>query len=240
MDNVIRLEFEQQEVRAVDGPDGEPWFVGVDVCRALAIENSRHALSRLDDDEKGVATNDTLGGPQALTIVSEPGVYRLVFTSRKPEAERFKRWLAHEVLPALRRTGRYEVAGRSEAFSVDEIEAMRVSLDLVREARLVFGRPAAQALWAGLPLPQPPQHEGAAELLARWMAEALELDPAGAVPLAVIAQALGARSGRAWSSAAVGRLLRERGHATGVKRLGDETHRSLLGWRFRPAVAAAA
>lgn len=64
---------------------GEPWFVAVDVCEILEIANSRDALRRLDDDEKGVATNDTPGGKQQLSILNESGLYSLVMTSRKAD-----------------------------------------------------------------------------------------------------------------------------------------------------------
>lgn len=85
--------------------EGEPWFVAADVCRALGIGNSRDATARLDDDEKGVVSTDTLGGKQELTIVNEPGLYALVLSSRKPEAKAFKRWITHEVIPSIRKTG---------------------------------------------------------------------------------------------------------------------------------------
>lgn len=87
--------------------DGEPWFVAVDVCKALQIANSRDALTRIDDDEKGVVLTDTLGGKQEVTIVNEPGLYTLVLSSRKPEAKAFKRWITHEVIPAIRKHGAY-------------------------------------------------------------------------------------------------------------------------------------
>lgn len=90
--------------------DGDVWFVGAEVCAALDIRNHRSALARLDDDEKGVGSTDTLGGKQDAIIISLPGAYRLVFSSRKPSAEAFKRWLAHDVIPAIRKTGRYEAA----------------------------------------------------------------------------------------------------------------------------------
>lgn len=99
--------------------DGEPWFVAVDVCRALEISNNRDALSRLDADEKGVALTDTLGGKQEMTIVNEPGLYSLVLGSRKPEAKAFKRWITHDVLPAIRKTGGY-IAGE-ENMTDDEL-----------------------------------------------------------------------------------------------------------------------
>ncbi len=96
-------------VRAVRGEDGEPMFVAKDVCAALGLGNSRQALARLDDDEKGVISADTPGGEQQMQAVNEPGLYVLVLSSRKPEAKAFKRWVTHEVLPALRREGAYEV-----------------------------------------------------------------------------------------------------------------------------------
>lgn len=88
---------------------GEPWFVAADVCRALELSNSRMAISRLDDDEKGVSSTDTLGGKQEMQIVNEPGLYSLVLGSRKPEAKAFKRWITHDVIPAIRKTGGYQV-----------------------------------------------------------------------------------------------------------------------------------
>ena len=89
--------------------NGEVWFVGRDVCEVLAIKDASKALERLDADEKGTANHPTLGGNQNLTVISEAGVYRLIFTSRRPEAEAVKRWLAHEVLPSIHKTGGYEM-----------------------------------------------------------------------------------------------------------------------------------
>lgn len=87
--------------------DGAPWFVLADACRVLEIRNSRDAAASLDEDEKGVATTDTPGGQQELTIVNESGLYSLILRSRKPEAKRFKKWVTAEVLPTIRRTGAY-------------------------------------------------------------------------------------------------------------------------------------
>lgn len=86
--------------------DGEPWFVANDVCAVLDLHSGR-ALARLDEDEKGVRSTQTPGGMQDLAHVNEPGLYVLVLGSRKPEAKAFKRWITHEVLPAIRRTGSY-------------------------------------------------------------------------------------------------------------------------------------
>lgn len=90
--------------------DGEPWFVAADVCRALDIKNNRDAMTRLDEDEKGVVSTDTPSGKQEMSIINEPGLYSLVLGSRKPEAKAFKRWITHEVLPSIRRTGAYSLA----------------------------------------------------------------------------------------------------------------------------------
>lgn len=87
--------------------DNEPWFVAADVCKVLQIVNSRDALTRIDDDEKGVVLTDTLGGKQKVTIVNEPGLYTLVLSSRKPEAKAFRRWITHEVIPSIRKHGAY-------------------------------------------------------------------------------------------------------------------------------------
>lgn len=115
------FDFEDHAVRILGTPD-EPWFVAADVCRVLEIANSRDAISSLDGDEKGVATTDTLGGKQDVTIINESGLYSLIFRSRKPQAKAFKRWVTHEVLPAIRKTGKYvtpEVAA-SEGESIPD------------------------------------------------------------------------------------------------------------------------
>lgn len=94
------------QVRVVD-VDGEPWFVAKDVCECLELGNPRTSIALLDEDEKGVHTMDTPGGQQEMSIVSEAGLYSLILRSRKPEAKAFKRWITHEVLPSIRRTGQY-------------------------------------------------------------------------------------------------------------------------------------
>ncbi|MFE3461331.1 BRO family protein [Nocardiopsis aegyptia] len=92
---------------------GDPWFVARDACALLDITNSRMAVARLDED--GVSTADvidSMGRTQQASIVNEAGLYELIFLSRKPEAKAFRRWVTGEVLPAIRRTGRYEAAPR--------------------------------------------------------------------------------------------------------------------------------
>lgn len=106
--NLQTFDFNEAPVRVMLR-DGQPWFVAADVCRVLEHSNSRMACEGLDEDEKGVSTTDTLGGPQKMTIISESGLYALVFKSRKAEAKKFRRWVTSEVLPAIRQTGRYAV-----------------------------------------------------------------------------------------------------------------------------------
>ena len=87
--------------------DGEPWFVAADVCRALDVGNISQAVSRLEEDEIHIILNDTNRGKRSMAIVSEPGLYALVLGSRKPESQSFRRWITHEVLPAIRQEGAY-------------------------------------------------------------------------------------------------------------------------------------
>jgi prophage antirepressor-like protein len=97
--------FEGQPVRLVR--NGELWFVLADVCQALELGNTTKTAERLDNDEKGFTSIQSLGGPQEMLIVSEPGLYKLVATSRKPVAQRFDRLVRHEVLPSIRKYGCY-------------------------------------------------------------------------------------------------------------------------------------
>lgn len=100
--------FEGQSLRVLLQEDA-PWWVAVEVGVILGLKgHGGQIVQTLDDDEKGVRIVDTLRGPQKVTIVSESGLYALIFKSRKPEAKRFRKWVTAEVLPALRRTGRYE------------------------------------------------------------------------------------------------------------------------------------
>lgn len=80
--------------------NGEPWFAAVDVCIALDLSNPTIAVSRLDGDERA---KFNLGRQGNATIVNEPGLYTLILSSRKPEAKAFKRWIAHEVIPSIRK-----------------------------------------------------------------------------------------------------------------------------------------
>ncbi|MGL5879816.1 MAG: BRO-N domain-containing protein [Xenococcaceae cyanobacterium] len=108
MTNLSVFDFDSKDVR-IFVKEGNPWFVAKDICRILEIKNVADALTRLDDDEKGIVLTDTPGGKQDTAIVSESGMYGLVLGSRKPQAKAFRKWITSEVLPTLREKGTYSI-----------------------------------------------------------------------------------------------------------------------------------
>lgn len=106
------------ELRVVSNENGEPWFVAKDVCNALGIQ-TRDLRKVLDEDEVSTTNVDTIhigrNGGKAPLIVSEAGLYSLILRSRKPEAKAFKRWVTHEVIPEIRKSGGYIAASGSES-----------------------------------------------------------------------------------------------------------------------------
>ena len=107
MSNELQIfNYQNNEVRVVE-KDGEPWFVAKDVADIFEIQNIRQNMDDFDDDEKGVCNIYTPGGMQSMTVINEPGLYKLAFKSRKPEAKKFVRWVTHEVLPSIRKHGMY-------------------------------------------------------------------------------------------------------------------------------------
>lgn len=192
--------FGDQLVRVVER-EGVAWFVANDVCAALEIANPRNAVSRLEPEERDdVHTTDAIGREQRTTVVSESGMYALVFTSRKEAAKRFRRWVTQEVLPAIRTTGRYEPANdvvepECPEPLADETERLRLQLGLVREARIAFGTRGARRAWAIAGLPDlglseaPPLLSGAVAVVgklyqsvAEWMDARTEAAPGHRVP----------------------------------------------------------
>lgn len=96
--------------------DNEPWWVLADVCKVLEIVNNRNIAARLDEDEKGVTLVDTLGGNQNMTIINESGLYSVILRSDKPQANPFRKWVTHDVLPSIRKTGGYVASGKEIDF----------------------------------------------------------------------------------------------------------------------------
>ena len=108
----VEFKFEGYAVRTVQ-IDGTIRFVATDVCDVLGLSNPTQSLARLHEDEITLTTVETNKGPREVNVITETGLYILVFKSRKAKAEEFTRWVAKEVLPTIRNTGRYE-AGRQE------------------------------------------------------------------------------------------------------------------------------
>lgn len=104
--NITSYIFESNSVR-VAGTAEAPLFAAKDACLCLELKNSRQALASIPTDEKDVTLSDTLGGGQQIAMVTESGLYRLIFKSRKPAAKRFQKWIFSEVIPSLRKIGSY-------------------------------------------------------------------------------------------------------------------------------------
>jgi len=103
------------ELRTITDEYGQPWFIGKDVAKALGFTNTRDAIkTHVFEEDKGVDLVDTLGGRQKMTVVNESGLYALVFGSQLEDAKKFKHWVTHEVLPAIRKDGGYMVTKEGE------------------------------------------------------------------------------------------------------------------------------
>lgn len=153
----LTFRFDLRSVRVIV-IDGAPWFVAKDACQALAIVNARDAVQKLDEDEKGVASTDTPGGPQEVTIISESGLYTLILRCRGATTpgtlpHRFRRFVTAEVLPEIRRKGSYGVPDlddnqtlrRMLVSKLDEVDALRAIADAERQGRIEAEGVAAEA-----------------------------------------------------------------------------------------------
>jgi len=160
MSNAVEnFAFGDELVRVVIRND-EPWFVGIDICRCLDLKNPHSTLELIGEEDKRLHTMEGNRGERTLIIISEGAMYGLVFKSRKPLAERFQRWVTHEVLPAIRRHGGY---GHNSGASPDP-----AALDMARDgsfseklrcielALKVHGRTRAQEMWRKMGLPEVP------------------------------------------------------------------------------------
>ena len=119
MNNALQVfDYNGSTIRTVD-KDGEVWFVAKDVCDVLELTNPTEAIRSLDNDEK-MTLRDTeghsgqRGGAQFFNVINESGLYKLTFRSQKPEAKKFTRWVTHDVLPTIRKTGSYKVRKSEE------------------------------------------------------------------------------------------------------------------------------
>lgn len=138
MNEIQRFDFNGAAVRVVKDDQGEPMFCLADVCKVLDIANARDCKNRLN--QKGVATADTptAGGIQPMTYISEQNLYKVVFQSRKPEAEAFTDWVTGEVLPSIRRSGGYMAARPDDTPELIMARALRIADETIKrqEAKL--------------------------------------------------------------------------------------------------------
>jgi Prophage antirepressor len=159
------FDFESQAVRSLLRDD-EPWFVLADVCRVLEIGNPSDAAKRLEDDEKMTLDNieGRAGhGAQSYIIINESGIYALIFTSRKAQAKRFRKWVTKDVLPTLRRTGQYVISEEEEEILPSlahgrlwgqPVAKINAAARMIGVAHRLYGPEAARDLWKrekGLP-----------------------------------------------------------------------------------------
>lgn len=152
---LLAYQFEENPVRIVLIA-GDPWFVANDLAKSLGYTRQHEMTRNLDEDEKGTHIARTLGGDQEMNIISESGMYAAIFKSRKDEARRFRKWVTSEVLPELRRTGKYQLHDNEPpppmALDLDPSRLV-AGVSVVREARRLFGPAAARGLWVQVGLP---------------------------------------------------------------------------------------
>jgi len=142
MTSLTQFAFNSQQVRIVS-INNEPWFVAQDVCDILDIRNVSKACNPLKDREKQVLNLHEMGITSSddpdttrLLAVSESGLYRLTMKSRKPQAEPFQDWVCEQILPIIRKTGKYELAPSQPALPQNYIEALEA--DILRKEKVLF------------------------------------------------------------------------------------------------------
>lgn len=133
------FQYAGQQVRTVI-VDGDPWFVAGDVARVLGYSATAAMTRSLDDDEKGVQGLHTPGGVQSFTVINEPGLYSAIMRSTLPDAKAFKRWVTHEVLPQIRKTGQF-----GSQLPGSFAEALELAASKVREIEALEAKAAEDA-----------------------------------------------------------------------------------------------
>jgi prophage antirepressor-like protein len=127
---IVSFYFESHNIRVVERDGGDVWFVVKDLCDVLDIQNTTQAIESLDDDEKTILTSSQFANlstkdvremsNRGLNIISESGLYSIIFQSRKPEAKKFRKWVTSEVLPTIRKSGYYSVNSAREALAISD------------------------------------------------------------------------------------------------------------------------
>lgn len=133
--SIMNFKFEGAEVR-VKTANNETWFVAKDVCEVLEIGKYRDAVSRLEQDERCLVLVDTPSGEQEMTAINEAGLYSMIMRSRKPEAKAFKRWVTHEVLPSIRKSGGYIAVKANESPEMIMARAIKLADETINRQKL--------------------------------------------------------------------------------------------------------
>lgn len=117
--------------------DGEPWFVGKDVCRALGYSDTYSGVRKnVDEEDKRVCPVDSTSGKQETTVINESGLYALIFGSKLESAKKFKKWVTSEVLPSIRKTGTYTIKAKKDSYMIDDpIERAKRWIEEQEEAK---------------------------------------------------------------------------------------------------------
>lgn len=149
---ITTLQFNSDQfgqLRAVKDENGEPWFVAKDVCDALGVATNhlREDGRGLDDDEV-ISLPNWEGKGSAPLIINEPGFYKLVLKSRKPEAKAFQRWVTHEVLPSIRKKGGYIAAAPDETPEQIMARAVLLAQDTIERQKAQIEELKPKALFA--------------------------------------------------------------------------------------------
>lgn len=133
MTEITPFDFRGHQVRVHLDEHGEPWWVATDVAKILGYRSAPDMTRRLDTDEKGTRSVRTPGGEQKMTTITEAGLYTAILGAKVPEARAFKRWVTHEVLPAIRKHGGYLTPAKVEEVLTDPDTIIRLATDLKKE-----------------------------------------------------------------------------------------------------------
>lgn len=139
--------------------DDQPWFVASDIASILGYRDAANMARNLDEDEKATHMVSTPGSDQPMTVISESGLYNAIFKSRRDEAQAFRKWVTADLLPTLRRTGRYSLADRAQPLVSADIDPPRImaAVALANAARKLYGLATARRVWVQCGLPVAPE-----------------------------------------------------------------------------------
>ena len=132
---IIPFNYHEKEIRIIKDENSNPWWVAKDVCDVLGIINTSQAVQQLDDDERAM---QSIGRQGEANTINEPGLYTLIIRSNKPEAKQFKRWITHEVLPSIRKTGLYSM-GHNDLIDTKKLQSITKNFQNFKKLAMASG-----------------------------------------------------------------------------------------------------